>query len=589
MNARNAYQADVVVVGATPGGISAAVAAARRGRSVLLLERSNHIGGLVANGLCATDIETRGATGGLFMQFTGRVKAHYVSTYGPGSQQVEDCSEGYHFEPSVAERILESFLGERPEIRTLKGRQFDAHPSNVMKEGNRVTGLWVLHRETGVREQVCGEVFIDATYEGDLAAAAGVPFRIGREDQREFDEPMAGHIYKQWIGEIDPASTGWGDNALQSFNYRLPLTRVAENSVPIAKPATYNRDEYLSLIDDVKLDRHTQKPGCKHHEWFWDGIGKVTNIAPVPNGKTDANNQHKAFLSTDLPEENWPWPSASWEWRDRYSVRLREYILGLLWFCQNEPELPEAFRNLCAEWGLARDEYQDNGHFPRQVYVREGRRMAGEYLFTAHDALPKGDGRPPVHADSITASHYALDSHAVRKREAGRVHLEGFFSMRTAPYTVPYRVIVPREVEGLLVPVAASATHVGFSTLRMEPCWMALGEAAGLAASLAVERSTPVRSVSIADLQTELLLMGAVLFYFKDLASGHPAFVAFQMLGLRGLFPDWEARPGEIVSLEDQERWSGCLGIKLSGLPADKIPTRGELVSRLWERLQEIP
>ena len=588
MNTQNTYQAEVVVVGATPGGIASAVAAARRGRSVLLLERSNHIGGLVANGLGATDIATRGATGGLFTQFTGRVKAHYVSTYGPESQQVEDCSDGYHFEPSVAERILESILSERPEIRILKRRQFDAHPTNVIMDGNRVTGLWVLNLDVGVREQLSGKVFIDATYEGDLAAAAGVPFRIGREDQREFNEPMAGHIYKQWIGEVDPASTGWGDNALQSFNYRLPLTRVAENRVPIAKPATYNRDEYLSLIDDVRLDRHTQKPGCRHHEWFWDGIGKVVNIVPVPNGKTDANNQHKAFLSTDLPEENWPWASAGWEWRDRYSVRLREYILGLLWFCQNEPELPEAFRNLCSEWGLARDEYKDNGHFPRQVYVREGRRMSGEYLFTAHDALPNGGGRPPVHADSITASHYALDSHAVRKREAGRTHLEGFFSMETAPYTVPYRVIVPREVEGLLVPVAASATHVGFSTLRMEPCWMALGEAAGLAASLAIERSTPLRSVTIADLQMELLKNEAVLFYFKDLAHGHPAYEVFQMLGLRGLFPEWEARPDELVSPEDQERWSGCLGLKLSGLPKGKIPTRGELVSRLWEKLQEI-
>jgi len=584
MNTQNTYQADVVIVGATPGGITAAVAAARRGRSVILLERSNHIGGLVANGLGATDIATRGATGGLFTQFTGRVKAHYISTYGPGSQQVEDCSEGYHFEPSIAEKILESFLSERPEVRTLKRRQFDAHPSNVIKDGNRVTGLWVLNLDAGVREQVIGEMFIDATYEGDLAAASGVSYRIGREDQREFNEPMAGHIYQQWAGEVDPVSTGWGDNALQSFNYRLPLTKVPENRVPITKPATYNRDEYVSLIDDVKLDRHTQKPGCKHHEWFWEGIGKVVNIVPLPNGKSDANNQHKAFISTDLPEENWPWASAGWEWRDKFSVRLREYILGLLWFCQNEPELPEGFRNLCSEWGLSLDEYQDNGHFPRQVYVREGRRMAGEYLFTAHDALPRDNGRPPVHADSITASHYALDSHAVRKREAGRGHLEGFFSMGAAPYTVPYRVIVPREVEGLLVPVAASATHVGFSTLRMEPCWMALGEAAGLAASLAVERSTPARSVSLTELQTELLQMGAVLFYFKDLAPGHPAYAAFQMLGLRGLFPEWEARPDEPVTAEEMYRLCAKAGLEPL---KDIAQTRGALAIALWSHLSK--
>ena len=471
--------ADVVVLSATPAGIAAAIAAARSGRSVLLLERSRHIGGLCANGLGATDIATRRATGGFFDIFTARVKGSYIETYGAESEQVKACTGGIHFEPSVAEKVLETLVGEWPTITLLRLRQFEALPENVVKEDGCVTGISVLNLETNQVEQVRGKIFIDATYEGDLAAAAGVPFRIGREDQREFNEPMAGQIYMHWYGAIGAGTTGWGDNALQAYNYRLPLTNVAANRVPIEKPPRYHRAEFASLVDDLKFNRHTCPPEVTtHEELHWDGIGRVTNIVPVPNGKTDSNNQHTAYLSTDLPEENWPWPSAGWAWRDAFAVRLREYTLGLLWFCQNDPELPEDFRRRCLEWGLARDEYADNGHFPRQVYVREGRRIVGEYNFTAHDAVPVAEGkRPPVHATSVTASHYALDSHATRKREPGRVHLEGFFSLGSAPYTVPYGVIVPRGVEGLLVPVAASATHIGFSTLRMEPCWMALGEA----------------------------------------------------------------------------------------------------------------
>jgi hypothetical protein len=248
-------------------------------------------------------------------------------------------------------------------------------------------------------------------------------------------------------------------------------------------------------------------------------------------------------VSTDLPEENYAWPTADWAWRDAFAVRLREYTLGLLWFVQNDAELPEGFRRECLKWGLARDEYADNGHFPRQVYVREGRRIEGEYLFTAHDALPTTEGgRPPVHRDSITASHYALDSHAHHKREAGRVHLDGFLSHPTKPYTVPYRVIVPRGVENVLAPVPVSGTHIGFSTLRMEPCWMALGEAAGEAAHLGIRDGVAVRSVNIDALQDALLEKGAVLMYFKDVKPGDADYAAVQKAGLRGEVTGWEAR-----------------------------------------------
>ncbi|WP_438479269.1 FAD-dependent oxidoreductase [Oleiharenicola lentus] len=572
--------ADVVVVGGTPGGIMAAISAARQGQTVLLLERYDHIGGLPANGLGATD----GRAGGLFAEFARRVLADYAQRYGAESAQVKECFEGRRFEPSVAQRVFEVMVAEQSRITLLYQRQFDAEPDNATLVGRRLTEIRVMDRATGKVEQVKGGVFIDATYEGDLAAAAGAPYRLGREDRQEFDEPMAGQAFKVWRGGVAPGTTGRGDNAIQSYNYRLPLTKNPANRVPIEKPADYRRADYVSLIDDVKTGRNVGLPGPRP-EMEWEGIGRIVNMVKLPNEKTDANNQHAAFISTDLPEENWPWPTSSWQWRDRFAQRLRDYSLGLVWFCQNDAELPADFRARCAEWGLSRDEYPQNGHFPRQVYVREGRRIMGEYLFTAHDTLPvvKG-GRPPVHRDSITSSSYNLDSHAVRKREAGRLNLDGIFSWPNAPYTVPYRVIVPRDVEGLLVPVAVSATHIGYSTIRMEPCWMALGEAAGVAASFSLKRKISLREMHVADLQRELLRGQANLIQVRDLAPEHPNYAAVQMLGLRGVLLEWLVRADKPATAADIAEWHRILQLSPESLATGPV-TRGAYLQLLWEKI----
>ncbi len=582
---------DVVVVGATPGGIMAAVAAARSDCRVLLLDRNRHIGGLPANGLGATDIATRGATGGLFLEFVNRIHKYYIDTYGPDSAQVKACSQGYHFEPHIAEMIFEQFLQEhRDKIEVRKQRQFDALPSNVLKNGQTITGITVTNLDTNQEEHIQGRVFIDATYEGDLAAAAGADYLTGREPQSKFNEPMAGRLYKRWREpEIGEGSTGLGDNAVQAYNYRLCLTKNPENQVPIPKPKHYNRDEFVSLIDDVKQDRAT---GIHHGEMAYEGIGRITNMARLPNEKTDANNQHLAFLSTDLPEENWPWPTSGWDWRDAYAERLKEYTLGLIWFAQHDSELPETFRNECLKWGLAKDEYTDNHNFPRQVYVREGRRIVGEYLFTAHDALPQvKNGRPPLHADSITASHYSLDSHAVRKREPGRTHLDGFFSYGTKPYTVPYRVIVPKKVDGLLIPVPVSGTHIGFSTLRMEPCWMALGQAAGIAAGIAIQQDFPVHELEASIIQNVLLDHGAVLVYFKDVQPGAQHFKALQFFALRGFYPpaEWEAKLDKIISDDWTAKWLKWSGLESLQTYTPGQTTRGVFLDCLFEAVKELP
>lgn len=554
---------DIVIVGATPGGIMTAIEAARMGKSSVILERTGHIGGLPANGLGATDIATRGATTGLFSEFTEAIKQHYTDTYGAESQQVKDCSDGFHFEPSVAEKIFGDMIaaeGRLIDVRTMRQFNFSTGDIVMTDNGRRIASIRVIDRLTGKEEFYEGKIFVDATYEGDLGAAARVPFRIGREAAWEFDEPGAGRTYEYWKSTPAEGSTGEADNAVQAYNYRLCLTRDTTQLVPFFKPERYDRSEYESLVEDVWTGRHTWKAmrdvtpemmernrrhlleGGERSITPWDswGIEKLVTINTEPNGKTDANNQHAAFISTDLPEENWPWPTASWEWRDRFARRLRDYTLGLFWFAATDTALPPQFRREIGKWGFSAQEYKDNGNFPRQVYVREGRRFEGMYFFTAKDALPVVEGgRPPVHATSITASHYALDSHAARKRETGRVHLDGFISYPTAVYTVPYGVIVPKEVENLLLPVPVSGSHIGFSTLRMEPCWMALGQAAGAAAAIAIDRATPVQKVPVKLLQQRLLDENATLIYFKDIRPGDPGFAEAQRLGLQGKIAGW--------------------------------------------------
>ncbi len=577
---RNREHYDVVVVGATPGGIMAAVSAARAGKSVLLLERSAHIGGLPANGLGATDIDTRDATTGLFREFTGGILAHYTEAYGPDSDQVRDCRGGYYFEPKVAEKVFTQMLAAHSPIEVLTRRQFDSSPDNVTLDGARIVSIRVTDRDTGKEEQYSAGVFIDATYEGDLAAAAGVPYRVGREAASEYGEIGAGGIYKFWDGpEIDSLCTREGDSAIQAYNFRLSLTRDPQLKIDFRRPDDYDRSEYVSLIDDLLQGRRQDVGPMK------EGIAVIVNSVSIPNGKVDANNQHSALLSTDLPEENYRWPEADWAWRDRFADRLRSYTLGLLWFAANDPALPEAFREQVGQWGFARDEYEDNDHFPRQVYVREGRRITGLHTFTANDALPApGSERPPVHPSSITAGHYSLDSHATRKREQGKPVLEGFLSYKTKPYTVPYGVIVPRVTENLLCPVPVSGTHIGFSTLRMEPCWMALGQAAGIAAGLMLESGLPARELPVERIQQALLDGGATLIYFEDVKAADPDFGMVQVMGLKGYLPGFRARLDETADAQTLAGWKALSGVETTAVA--EATTRREALREFYHNLK---
>ncbi len=538
---------DVLVVGATPCGIAAAIAVARCGSSVILTDTSEHMGGMMTSGLGVTDIGPRHTIGGIFQEFIGNNLDYYVKTYGADSEQVKQCSVGFHFEPSVGERTFNAMVKAEKKI-TL---HFLWRPESTLVYKNRVHGVTLLDIKKNRRVQVRAGVTIDATYEGDVAAMAGCAYRVGRESREEYGESYAGVLYMDHFSRmVLEGSTGDADNRVQSYNFRLCLTDNPANRVMPAKPQGYNRDEYLTVLRSASEGRVKS-------------VMDILNIIRIPNGKSDTNNTPKSLISTDLPEENYKYPEASYEEREKIIARHRNYILGLLYFLQNDKDMPAELQADCAKWGFAKDEYTDNNNFPRQIYVREARRIYGLYNFTQHDALMSpGLQRAPIQYDSIACGGYAMDSHATRKREEGHDVMEGFYYLggMTQPYQIPYRVMVPQSVDALLVPGAASGTHIGFGTLRMEPVWMAMGQAAGTAAHIARNLSVEPRDVPVSRLQGRLIENGQVITTYTDAQTINSSLDkktcdALQFWGTRGFFDSYQVRPTEAVTRGQAASW----------------------------------
>jgi hypothetical protein len=505
---------DVVVYGGTPGGIAAAIAAARRGSRVALIEYHDHIGGMMTSGLGKSDVENRAMIGGLFVEFTRRVRQHYVGRYGANSENVKLCHDGYYSEPSVAEAVLEAMIREQPNITVLKGWRL----KSASVEADWLKRIEIVNRKSGETRALAGRVFIDATYEGDLYAAAGAEFRLGRESRAEFGEPHAGVVYFDYqTREFLPGTTGAADDRLPAYTYRLCLTKDPANSHRMTEaPPGYDRKNYTGYFDDLKAGRlagpKVFKPGRGYNLAHFDTLVRALSVTDIPNNKTDVNINPRP-LGFPFPEENRGYIEGGDDVRQRICERHRNLTLGLLWFLQNDPEVPETHRKLANELHLPKDEFADNAHFPWQLYVREGRRLAGEYTLTEHDITGKGRA-VKRHDDSIAVGEFPIDSFPVRKRQPGdTIALEGYLGMLdhiTRPYEIPYRIMIPKTMDGLIVPVAASTTHVGFSSVRMEPTWMSLGQAAGVAAHLAIERHVPPRTVPVREMQALLTTQGQI-------------------------------------------------------------------------------
>jgi pimeloyl-ACP methyl ester carboxylesterase len=517
--------ADVVVLGGTPGGIAAALATARSGRSVVLIESHNHLGGMMASGLGKSDIEHKEKIGGIFLEFTRRVLNHYVATYGQNHENVKLCQDGYYYEPSVAEDVLDAMLAEQLRITVLRGwRLTDATTQN-----QKLVSVDIADQNSDATKVVFGQVFLDATYEGDLYAAAGAGFRIGRESRDEFHEPHAGIVYFDYQRhQFLPGTTGAGDDRLPAYTYRLCLTTDPGNSVPLTSaPAGYDRNHYLGYFDDLNAGRlagpKTFKPGRGYNPAHFNTLVRALSVTPLPNQKNDVNINPRP-LGFPFVEMNHGYLEADQPTRQAIIAKHREVTLGLLWFLQNDEEIPEAHRLLARELHLPKDEFLDTNHFPFQLYVREGRRLKGVYTLNENDITGTGNDRMPHHhADSIAVGEFPIDSFPCRKRQPeDTIVLEGYLGMLdyiTRPYEIPYRIMIPEQVDGLIVPVAASTTHVAYSSIRMEPTWMALGQAAGIAADLAIRHNVSPRSVPIDTLQETLIKQGQVIRHQKPFTA----------------------------------------------------------------------
>jgi hypothetical protein len=511
---------DIVIYGGTPGGITAAISAARLGREVTLVEYHDHIGGMTTSGLGKSDIENRAMIGGLFKEFVAGVHEHYLATYGVDHEHTKLCQDGYYAEPHVAEKVFEAMLAKEPKITVWKGWRLKA----AQVTENKLRGITLVNRRNGDEKPLTAKVFVDATYEGDLYAAAGAGFRLGRESKADFDEPHAGVVYFDYQShEFLHGTTGEGDDALPAYTYRLCLTKDPANAVRLtAPPPGYDRRDYLGYFDDFKAGRlagpKVFKPGRGYNPKHFDTLVRALSVADIPGNKCDVNINPRP-LGFPFPEENRGYIEGDEATRERIRQRHRSLVLGLLWFLQNDPEVPESHRALANEMHLPKDEFTDNGHFPWQLYVREGRRLVGEYTLTQHDITGKGQ-EPKHHADSIAVGEFPIDSFPCRKRQSGdTLVLEGYLGMLdyiTRPYEIPYRILIPEKIDGLIVPVAASTTHVAFSSIRMEPTWMALGQAAGVAAHLAIQSRVEPRTVPNNGLQSLLTSQGQVIRHTKS-------------------------------------------------------------------------
>ncbi|MHC4439106.1 MAG: FAD-dependent oxidoreductase [Planctomycetota bacterium] len=509
---------DVVVYGGTSAAVSAAVQAKRMGKTAIIVCPEKHLGGLTAGGLGWTDSGRKEAVGGISREFYRRVKKHYDKTGSwkyqkPGeySRYRRDDDAMWVFEPHVAEQTFEELVAEykipvhRDEWLKRKG--------GVTKDGTRIVSITMLSGKT-----YRGRIFIDATYEGDLMAGAGVSFHVGREGNEVYGETLNGvqtrnAISHQFEKSVDPyikpgeptsgllprihagspGKEGRGDHRIQAYNYRTCLTKVPENRVPFPKPDNYNPMQYELL--------------ARYLDKGWRAI--FVKFDPAPNAKTDTNN-HGAF-STDNIGMNYDYPEGSYERRREILKEHEDYQKGLMWFLAYDPRTPADVREKVSQWGLAKDEFTDNGHWPHQIYVREARRMISDFVTTElHLRRIKPTPKP------VGMGSYNMDSHNVQRYvdEKGCARNEGDIQINPGgPYPISYGSLVPKasECTNLLVPVCVSSSHIAYGSIRMEPVFMILGQSAATAAVFAIDSNIDVQNVDYSRLRARLLVDGQVL------------------------------------------------------------------------------
>jgi len=489
--------ADVCVYGGTSAGVIAAYTAKKMGKTVMLIEPGKHLGGMSSGGLGYTDIGNKYVVTGLARDFYRRIGTHYGKF------------EQWIFEPKVAESIFNDYV-KRAGFPVL----FRNRLIKVKKEENQLKEIIVedsYKPSTATNKTIRAKVFIDCTYEGDLMARSGVSYTVGREANSQYDETINGVELldkHQFPDNIDPYKVpgdaksgllwgisnevlqvnGAGDKKVQAYNFRITLTNVPENRIPISKPDNYDPKKY-----ELLLRLKEKQP--------WKSISDVFIISKMPNGKTDINNN--GGFSTDMIGMNWEYPEADYNTRAKIWKEHEDYTKGFFYFIGNDTRIPGNIRDEMKQWGYPKDEYTDNGNWTPQLYIREARRMIGELVMTQHHC----QGKEQVE-DGVGMAAYGMDSHNCERlvvngmvKNEGDVQVHGF-----APYAVSYRAIVPKQKEAanLFVPVCLSASHIAYGSIRMEPVFMVLGQSSAVAACQAIDKRIAVQQVNVKEVQSLL-------------------------------------------------------------------------------------
>ena len=506
---------DLVVYGGTAGGVMTAVSGARAGLKTVLIEPRSHVGGMATGGLSRTDVGKREVIGGLSLEFYARVGRRYETP-----RYLNPVA--WFYEPHVGESVMLEMLREAGV--TVVFRERLREKTGVQKQGAAIQTITL---ENG--DVYGGKVFADCTYEGDLMAQAKVSYTWGRESSAQYGEALGGvrdrtplHQFmidvpaREPDGRVLPeistlprGADGAADKRVQAYNFRIIATNNPANRVPWPKPRNYDAKRYEVLIRHIKGMEQKLGRAQVFHE--------LTLIARIPNQKADFNNQ--GAFSTDYIGGSYGYPDGDYQQRAAIWQNHIDYVQGFYYFLANDPRVPATLQMEARDWGLCKDEYEDSANWPHQLYVREGRRMIGEYVMIQKD-LQTELKKPDV----IGMGSYNSDSHNVQRyiNTYGLAENEGDMQVGVQPYQMAYRMILPKRAEAtnLLVPVCFSASHVAYSSLRMEPQYMIIGHAAGLAAQLAISGNKSVQDISVSELQQKLKAQAAVFEYVPTPQQG---------------------------------------------------------------------
>ena len=532
---------DIVVYGATSSGITAAIQSSRLDKKVLLIEPGHRIGGLTTGGLGQTDIGNKQAIGGISREFYQNIKSHYQKqvnwiwqkreSYRDGGQTTSDSMEDamWTFEPSAALRVFKEMIMKEKNITLIYSQRLN-RKSGVKKTGGKIVSIQM---ESGQIYQ--SKIFIDATYEGDLMAASGVSYIVGRESNSQYGESLNGvqanneslalkktismnaahhnfiegvDPYKRkgdpksgllpFINPIKPGVEGVGDDKIQAYCYRMTLTNHPDNRISFSKPSGYQEIQYELLFRNYEAAKGSYEKMYSYGDPLVPWIN-----SKMPNRKTDTNNQ-KGF-STDFIGQNYLYPEASYEERDKIAERHKKYQQGLMWTLAYHPRIPAQVRAIVSQWGTCKDEYDHEDGWPSQLYIREARRMISEYVMTQRNCE-----KLELAEDAIGMAAYGMDSHHVQRYVDlnGYVKNEGNVEAHlVSPFPISYRSIVPKksELRNLLVPICLSASHIAFGSIRMEPVFMVLGQSAAIAASMAIDNDWDLQHIPYDQLKLNLL------------------------------------------------------------------------------------